>query len=155
MPDTTRSLVRTTALVAVLAGALAVVHMTGPPAYLLWELLLVVALVTTVWRRVPAQPVEEATPRPLWTRRRTRPPASLLSLELEVAGAGDPRLGDEMRLRRRLTALAAHRGGMEVGEVGGESGRRLLGEEAARVLSGSGPITPGEVEMLIDRVSRL
>ncbi len=154
MPGTTRTLARTTALVAVLAGALAVVHMTGPPANLLWELLLVTALAATMWRRMPGQPVEESSPRPIWARRRIRPPAALLSLELEVAGAGDPRLGDEVRLRRRLAALVAHRGGLEAEDVAGES-RRLLGEEAARVLNGSGPVTPEEVEMLIDRISRL
>lgn len=146
---------RSVALVAVLAASLAVVQMTGPPANLLWELLIVVALSAIVWRRVPAQPGEAVSLRPIWGRHRTRPPASLLSLELEVVGAGDTRMGDEVRLRRRLIALTAHRSGLRPETLEGSTVRGLLGEDAARALTGSGPMAPQEVEMLVERISAL
>jgi hypothetical protein len=142
-------------LLALLGAALVVVQMTGPPVKLLWEMILVGALGATAWHRLPAQPVERPPSRPIWARHRIRPPASLLSLELEVTGAGDPRMGDEVRLRRRLTALTAHRSGMDTEDLAGDAGRQLLGEEAARVLNGTGPIATEEVEMLIERIGAL
>jgi hypothetical protein len=155
VPPATRRLGRAATLAVLLGTAILVVQLTGPPVKQLWEMVIVAALVVTVWRRVPAQPVEQGPSSPIWARHRVRPPASLLSLELEVAGAGDPRLGDEVRLRRRLVALAAHRSGLPTDEVAGEGARRLLGERAAGVLTGTGPIAPEEVEMLIERIGAL
>lgn len=151
----TRGLARAVAMAAVLAASSAVLQMTGPTANFFWELLIVAALIVTVWRRVPAQPAAGVPARPIWARHRIRPPASLLSLELEVAGSGDTRMGDDVRLRKRLAVLTAHRGGLGPEALGEESVRELLGADAARVLTGSGPMAPEEVEMLVQRVAAL
>lgn len=140
--------------VVVLAiGAAVTLLLEGVAMVVAWEVLMVAAILVVVrdaWperpRKVPALigGGEEPLGRPLRV---------LASLELEIAGAADPRLSGELPLRSRLLKLLHHRAGLVDQTLHPERGRRLLGEPAWRKLAEEdGSLDLDQIEELIDKI---
>ena len=148
---------RAVAVIVVMAGAtVVVIQGQGAAGVVLWEILVLAALVVVSWRRWPRRP-RRATP--LFggdIEFRPRPPGTLGSLELEVAGATDQRLGGDLRFRRRLISLAEHRAGLAAGSLSRRSGSEILGGPVWETLvERKDVLTPAEVEMMVSRIEAL
>lgn len=137
-----------TAVAIVGIAAIVLVQLDGAAELVVWEVVLVVAVVVVAWRRWPAPPAPAGGMTILAPRPPARRPHSLVSIELEVSGAVDPALAGAQRLRRRLGDLVEHRVGAAPppGVVDGEL-REIL--ETRRDV-----LTVEEVEAAVDRLER-
>lgn len=142
------------AIVVVAAAAVALAG-SGPGGVVLWEVVVGAALVVVLWRRWPvaARPVESLVGGDANFGRTGL--GRVATLELEVKAATDPALGGDVRLRRRLAALAEHRAGVAPGSLSDATGVSILGPSAWATISGHGPMTEAEIERLIERIEEL
>lgn len=86
-----------------------------------------------------------------WVRSGT---PGLTAVELEVAGALDPRLGGDRRLQQRLLAIATHRA--RVDRLEAAQGRRLLGDDGWEFVTGpKRRIGAEELRDLIGRIEAI
>ena len=136
-------------------SALILVQLEGGTELVVWEVFLVASLIALARRHGPERP---PSPGSLFGSARVvsaRRPRSLAAVELEVAGATDPALGSSHRLRRRLSALVAHRAGFD-GDVGDDALSTVVGPVTGRILAGSGEVMSlEEIEAVVDRIERL
>lgn len=120
----------------------------------LWLILLAVAAGVAGWRALAGAPPKAP---PLFGEDLTPVRSGdygLMAVELEVAGAIDPRLGGDRRLQRRLLAIANHRVRQE--RANDEHLRQRLGESAWEYLTGpEKPIELSELDDLIERIEAL
>lgn len=144
------------ATVVMLAAVAVVVGGRGPAGVALWEGVVVAALMVVGWRARSSRPPRVA---PLFgdaAGSEHLPPGRLATIELEVAGATDPRLRGAPRLRRRLIALAEHRAGVAPGALNEPKGQAVLGQQVWETLMNrEGVLTTAEVEMLVARIEAL
>lgn len=143
------------ALVVIGLGVFVALRGSGPLGVILWEVVVTAAFLLVVWRRWPRRP--EAVP-PLLGEASPfdrRPLGHLATLELEVVAATDAALGGELRLRRRLGALAEHRAGLTPGSLSDDTGPAVLGEGPWGILTGTGPMRPHEVATLVKQIEDL
>lgn len=143
----------------VVAGVVALaVVVLGPlrAPLALWEVVVAAAAVALVWGRLPEAPerVPSLLADPLQFGRSSR--SALGSIGLEVAGATDPKMGGDPRVRLRLLELLRHRAGLGPDPIPDAEGRRLLGDESWHVLRAEGRvISPTELDELVRRIERL
>lgn len=165
-------ILRALAMTLVVGLAVVGLSLTDPPL-ILWEVLVIAAMGTVVWRGLPPRPPR--FPSLVGSRVTHVPPARVLApLELEVSGSCDPRLGGDRRIRRRLLALLHHRAGdhqrayeqgtrgrlenrMEgLAEMGSLSSRPPgMDDRAWEVLLGDGVTSLDELEMIVSQIEEI
>lgn len=162
------------ALAMTLVVGLAAVGLSlSDPPLILWEVLVIAAMGTVVWRGLPPRPPR--FPSLVESRVTHVPPARVLApLELEVSGSCDPRLGGDRRIRSRLLALLHHRAGdrqpaYEQGTTGRLENRMEglaergplssrppgLDHRAWEVLLGDGVTSLDELEMIVSQIEEI
>ncbi|MDY7106485.1 MAG: hypothetical protein S0880_35355 [Actinomycetota bacterium] len=163
MTDTWRELVRRAVVAALVALAVsATARATGSTVSVGVPAAIVGALFAAglVRAALRATPVIDAVPPLISFRRRTPPPdrrpAALNQLEQLLVLGGDPQFGRGQRLRRRLEDLTdEHLAASGIEAADPDAVRRALGEDAAAALRGDGPMTPADVDVVLDAIERL
>lgn len=137
---------------AVLAVAIVVVGPLGGPL-VAWEVVVAAAVLTVAWR----WRIRPAGVPPLWREATliATTPHALGSLELEVAGASDERLGGDRRVRLRLRRLLEHRAGLGRSPTESEA-VMLIGDEAWALLKAEDEVMEAaDLEKLVTRVEQV
>jgi hypothetical protein len=149
----TRRLLLAVAVVGV--SALVLVQLEGGTELAVWEAFLVASLIALSRRHRPDRPPSPGSLFGPAQAASPRRPRSLAAVELEVAGATDRALGSSHRLRHRLSALVAHRAGLE-GSAGDDALSTVVGPVAGPILADTGAVMSlEEIEAVVDRIERL